>query len=222
MRTRKVVAFTLAELLVVIAITGVLADIMIVTVSRIRISAQKAKAISDIRQIGMSLFSYTDDHKGTGLAVWNGPANKSWLRVLVEEGYLQDPAWRLENGAWINPDKRLASLFNPVSRSRYPTANNTGGFGLNMFANVFNLPKIHALSRPSLTVLLADAYIKPDGNDFNFDMAVSCDSFQPNTETGGGANYLFCDGHVKWIRAQDPSQRNSPPLGAKQTVFFWE
>lgn len=58
-------AFTLIELLTVIAIIGILAAIIIPTVSRVRATAAKADCASNIRQIGVALLLYAQDNKNT-------------------------------------------------------------------------------------------------------------------------------------------------------------
>lgn len=55
--------FTLIELLTVIAIIGILAAIIIPTVGKVRDTAQKAAAGSNLRQIGQAALIYATDNK---------------------------------------------------------------------------------------------------------------------------------------------------------------
>ena len=57
-------AFTLIELLTVIAIIGILAAILIPTVGRVRATAQGARCVSNLRQIGQQILAYANDSKG--------------------------------------------------------------------------------------------------------------------------------------------------------------
>jgi prepilin-type N-terminal cleavage/methylation domain-containing protein/prepilin-type processing-associated H-X9-DG protein len=54
--------FTLIELLTVIAVIGILAAILIPVVGRVRDSARATQCVSGLRQIGIALHLYADDH----------------------------------------------------------------------------------------------------------------------------------------------------------------
>jgi prepilin-type N-terminal cleavage/methylation domain-containing protein/prepilin-type processing-associated H-X9-DG protein len=57
--------FTLIELLVVIAIIGVLAGILVPTISGARVAAHRTHAVSQLKQIGVALDMYAMEHQGT-------------------------------------------------------------------------------------------------------------------------------------------------------------
>jgi prepilin-type N-terminal cleavage/methylation domain-containing protein/prepilin-type processing-associated H-X9-DG protein len=62
-RHRRRSAFTLIELLTVIAIIGILAAIIIPTVSRVRESARKSQCVSNLRQVGMGIMLYAQANR---------------------------------------------------------------------------------------------------------------------------------------------------------------
>jgi prepilin-type N-terminal cleavage/methylation domain-containing protein len=61
-RSRR--AFTLVELLVVIGIIALLVAFLMPALRRVRLAAERAACLSNISQIGKSLFIYVSDHKG--------------------------------------------------------------------------------------------------------------------------------------------------------------
>jgi prepilin-type N-terminal cleavage/methylation domain-containing protein/prepilin-type processing-associated H-X9-DG protein len=84
--------FTLIELLTVIAIIGILAAILIPTVSKVREQATASTCAANLRQIALAVITYTDDNRGYLPSSRNAAGQYTGLfRGVIGTGYLYDP-----------------------------------------------------------------------------------------------------------------------------------
>ncbi len=72
MHCRRPRGFTLIELLVVIAIIAILAAILFPVFAKARERARQTACLSNMRQLGMSLFMYMEDSHGTPPPLYSG------------------------------------------------------------------------------------------------------------------------------------------------------
>jgi prepilin-type N-terminal cleavage/methylation domain-containing protein/prepilin-type processing-associated H-X9-DG protein len=83
-KIQKTRAFTLIELLVTIAIIGILAALLLTTVSRAKLKAQQTHCLSNIKQLTLGSFMYAQEnsrHAGIETAAFPGG---NWMGTLHE------------------------------------------------------------------------------------------------------------------------------------------
>lgn len=90
----KAKGFTLIELLVVIAIIGLLASIVLASLSTARTKARDAKRLSDMHQMEVALELYYNsfgrypDSDNAGCGGWDSSGNGTFITPLVSNNFL--------------------------------------------------------------------------------------------------------------------------------------
>lgn len=200
--------FTLIELLVVIAIIAILAAILFPVFARARENARKATCQSNLKQIGTACAMYRQDYDERsvrfGYTTTTGVDGQS---VEVTPHYLLQPYVKNTN-VFICPS---GSKYNGYKDTGC-AANGRSMFGYGMNVGRFNGARVCVSDGPT------DSQIPdPAGTIYWFDTNSNCQAGGPwgnaipanwgDTATVwadlrhmDGANYLFFDGHVKWLK----------------------
>ncbi len=169
--------FTLIELLVVIAIIGILATFLVPVVGRARESARSAMCANNLRQIGIAMLMYADDHNFTSVPYVGSEG--CWYNFL--ESYIDNrDVFRCPSYKYHNYDDLLHF-----------------SYGFNIFLSGSDMSKI---ASPTQRIMVADSFprLYPHMGWYYLTKAEGV-----GTRHSGGANILFVEGHVKWYRASD-------------------
>lgn len=197
-------AFTLIELLIVIAIIGILAGMLLPSLSRAKAKARQAGCMSNLRQIGLGIQMYADDNAGYGPTTTHGTStNASWIYQL--SSYVGQVDRIRVCPADPKTVQRLTNNASSYTLNEYTAVDLVDPFG----TRLESFRKLDALPRPSETMIVFEISDAAGINAYNDHThsrnwhlgwgSVTAD-IQP-TRHGTSANYLFADGHVESIPA---------------------
>lgn len=203
-------AFTLIELLTVIAIVGILAAIIIPTVSKVKTTAQKARCGSNIRQIGISLITIAQNDRkqqlprlAGGYMAWDVPRNVA-LDMMGTAGreVLYCPAGAPNREAlWSTYDYAAIQyiLLLQTEPLTTPTGSFRGVYGKYLNDSLRASYIVDDVEVPASRRELAVDAVLRSGPSFTWSSpALGNRTNHMNGSMPDGGNVVFMDGHVKW------------------------
>ncbi|MFA9477380.1 type II secretion system protein [Phycisphaerales bacterium AB-hyl4] len=216
-------AFTLIELLVVISIIALLIAILLPALSQAREVARDVGCMSNLRQIGLYLRMYIDDHREHLPPNRSSLPNRSnaWNKLDLVQPYMSvqeyDPndytVWR---GVFACPsvhDGRMTYTMNYWLRNPLPDIPNTEHmFDPNDFP------------QPSKLITVFDGRLDhhqgrtSNGLRWNSDFVDYRHPRVPSHYRQGKANFLSFDGHVE---KQDWYSVTPPPWGDREALVWY-
>jgi prepilin-type N-terminal cleavage/methylation domain-containing protein/prepilin-type processing-associated H-X9-DG protein len=218
-RTRPRQAFTLIELLVVIAIIAILAGMLLPALSKAKEKAKKAYCINNLKQMGLAMQLYADDHNGR---VPRGNAPLWWqlyIPFLGGASASRDQFGRVKVYTCPSyPNKRQVMCY-VVNAWQFSSPRDAIG------SEIIGLQSLNRIQSPSETIYFADnenAAWRPiftatnilgseDLNDVwspshlpyhSAGRVLSGDRRVAAKRHGEGANLMYFDGHAGWKNAR--------------------
>jgi prepilin-type N-terminal cleavage/methylation domain-containing protein/prepilin-type processing-associated H-X9-DG protein len=199
--------FTLIELLIVIAIIALLAAILFPVFAKARENARRASCQSNLKQIGLGIMQYTQDY------------DERLMGYYYSLGSLGDVRWDEALEPYLKSKQIFACPSDPrtgfMRSYSYPRVNQSGNIWLGGGNGTPPAPPllISRLEEPAETLLLAEMSVGQysiygSGTDYivsgpGDSTTLGTSNYYQNHYAGAkhfdGWNYLFCDGHVKWL-----------------------
>jgi prepilin-type N-terminal cleavage/methylation domain-containing protein/prepilin-type processing-associated H-X9-DG protein len=165
MTSRRRGGFTLIELLVVIAIIGILIGLLLPAVQAAREAARRAQCINNLKQIGIALHNYHDQHGALPpgyVTIWH------WV-LEAENNYMEyGPGW-----GWAThllPQMEQGVLYNSL---------NTTGYFNNFQKGMMPPDLIQSDANSTGRVMVLSSYLCPSDNAKRF-MTVEIDPMSSN------------------------------------------
>jgi prepilin-type N-terminal cleavage/methylation domain-containing protein/prepilin-type processing-associated H-X9-DG protein len=217
-------AFTLIELLVVVAIIAILAAMLLPALSQARERARAATCINNLRQIGLIITMYADDHDGYCVPSGSG-------RLPHSPTYLMDYSDRLVYAGYISPYSRESFSNGALPTGHYPTINHVKlfqcpshirsdtsqnrGYGFSSYIGISTAKSglTNIKRMPGHKILMAD------GRNTELSIHLCNTIYGVKMRHSGGANYLYRDGHVEW---DDYLYTYAGPLGYLDPKGPWQ
>jgi len=182
---RTTQGFTLIELLVVIAIIAILAAILFPAFARARENARRASCQSNLKQIGLGFQQYLQDYDER-YPRGGESATDNWAVQL--EPYVKSTQI---HGCPSDSDRSAAKPYSYAYNNSIGREDGAAPGGINQ----------SVLTASAVTVLNFEHQYNGGAQAYAVTRAWDRDERSRHLN---GANFSFCDGHVKWFQESKP------------------
>ena len=229
-------AFTLIELLVVIAIIAILAAILFPVFARARENARRSSCQSNLKQIGIGMAQYVQDYDERFPGLWvdlNGSSSfnngdAAWVQMV--QPYMKS-VQVFQCPSETNAPAAATTDPTVVGQSDYFYSRLLAGRNADETGSSNTGRSIAELAFSSNTIMGGDLYSLDAASNHNGNSGTAvnttCTTAAPGlnrTDNGNpserhleGANYLFADGHVKWLKQSAFGNACTTPTGSNAT-----
>lgn len=224
-------AFTLIELLAILAITALLAAFAFPALSKVRGKGQAAACLSNMRQLGLGFMAYVAENNGflpPVLTPYDGAQDmKTWDMLVTSD------VTSATNGGY-SPKVTVGGNSCKCPADTIPRFDSQPARSYSMVWWVeksdywwVNPVRLASIPNPSRKFLLLEwhEWVNIRGNNWSSWVEYGTWSAKStgtyvNNELGnhhdGGANYLYLDGHAKWLRYEDAASVMKEALDGNQ------
>jgi prepilin-type processing-associated H-X9-DG protein/prepilin-type N-terminal cleavage/methylation domain-containing protein len=206
-KSEKYTGFTLVEVLVCLGVIALLSAIVIPVTAKVREKSRQATCSSNLHQWGIAFQVYVADYDGyypRPAEDWGGQEAFDIDKITLCPSFSYDKS---------DDRTRIDAETIGYGRTGYQyNANLTGGLPDGLYS-ITKPVNEHRILYPSNTLLLMDGgsntfYGHLNGNflaRLRKAMLLNLALKQQWERHQGGGNFLFCDGHVKWMKQENIS-----------------